>query len=186
MRKRSLPSPRERPWTWMIFGLAVWMLTASLFHWTIPKPEWLIWNQTSSMPRGLYLLERREPVRGDIILFYPTELEKRYSIARNYIPRPDARLIKRMAAAAGDTYEISSNQEGRLLVNGVDLGPVMMRDSMDRPLPQLDRDVIYTVPEGEFLPVADHDRSFDGRYTGTVPLENIVGVLHPIPFLTSW
>ena len=186
MRKRSLPSPRERPWVWLIFGLAVWMLTASLFHWGIPKPEWLIWNRTSSMPRGFYLLEHRTPVRGDIVLFQPTELEKRYSLARNYVPRPDARLIKRMAAVAGDTYEVTSGKNGRLLVNGEDLGPVMLRDSQNRPLPQLERDVTYTVPEGEFLPVADNERSFDGRYTGTVPIENIVGVLHPIPFLTLW
>lgn len=186
MRKKSLPSLQKQLRVWMIFGLAVWMLTASLFHWEIPKPDWLIWNRTSSMPRGFYILECRQPEKGDIVLFRPTEWEKRFSVARNYIPRPDARLIKRMAAVAGDTYGITSEGGGRLLVNGEDLGPVLLRDNMDRPLPQLSWDVTFVVPEGKFLPIADHERSFDGRYTGTVPLENIIGVLHPIPLLTSW
>ena len=43
MRKKSLPSLQKQLRVWMIFGLAVWMLTASLFHWEIPKPDWLIW-----------------------------------------------------------------------------------------------------------------------------------------------
>ena len=59
-----------------------------------------------------------------------------------------------------------------------------MVDSKGEPMPQLARDVTYTVPEGEFLPVGDSTRSFDGRYTGTVPLSAIRSRV--IPLLAFW
>ena len=70
MRKRSLPSPRERPWVWLIFGLAVWMLTASLFHWGIPKPEWLF---ASGEIRQIASVEKRQFGSAEIRQFESIE-----------------------------------------------------------------------------------------------------------------
>ena len=53
---------------------------------------------------------------------------------------------------------------------------------MERPLPQ--QNGTFTVPEGAFLPVGMNTRSFDGRYTGTVPTSHIIAIV--VPLLTWW
>lgn len=180
--RRRFPRPREQPWLWCILLFAVVVLAAQVAGVEIRKPDMLVWNSTASLPRGLYLAIPKEPAAGDIVVFEPTELERRYAVARGYLPRPNANFLKRVGAMPGDIYRVA--KDGTFTINGAYIGQAEERDSKDRPLPQLVREVDYVVPSGEFLPITNVTRSFDGRYTGTVPLKNIKSVV--IPLLTAW
>lgn len=180
-KKRRFPRPRERPGLWLILTLVIVIVSAQALGWEM-KMDRFVWNSTASLPRGLYIKIPKQPERGDIVVFKPTELERRYAVARGYLPRPSASFLKRIGAMTGDTYRVS--HDGTFTINGAYVGFVQERDSKDRPLPQLVRDCDFVVPQGEFLPITTVTKSFDGRYTGTVSLENIESVV--IPLLTSW
>ena len=64
------------------------------------------------------------------------------------------------------------------------VGMASQRDSQNRPLPQIQQEKEYIVPDDEFLPVDDTANSFDGRYTGTVPLRAIK--TRVIPIFVTW
>lgn len=180
--RRRFPRPREQPWLWFMLTIAIVMVGAQVLGFDIKKPDMLVWNSTESLPRGLYLKIPKKPETGDVVVFKPTEMERRYAVARGYLPRPNALFLKRVGAMPGDTYRVA--HDGVFTINGEYVGQVQERDSKDRPLPQLVRDFDFVVPQGEFLPITTVARSFDGRYTGTVPIKNIESVV--IPILTVW
>ena len=85
-------------------------------------------------------------------------------------------FLKKVGALSGDRYTVLCRS---FFVNGQYLGEAIIEDSKGRPLPLAIG--THIVPEREFLPVAAYSaRSFDGRYTGTVPLDCIVARVIPI------
>ena len=182
-RRVKLPSPRERPLFYlvclMIFLVCAWRVTGRPF----PHQEIVFYNATASLPTGFYLAwPFGEIKRGDLVIYTPTKATRDMALERGYIEKEDTSLLKRVAALGGDHYRIS--KQNIFFVEGKYIGMVSEKDSKERPLPQLAREHEYIVPPGDFLPVGDASRSFDGRYTGTVPLSAIKTRVVPIPFLT--
>ena len=107
---------------------------------------------------------------GDVVVFrFPAERSKV--------------LIKRCVAVAGDTVEIRDKD---LLVNGREAFGIrsVFRDPHTYPRsrflepPLRDRDNFgpLTVPEGEIFVLGDNrDTSFDSRFWGTVPVDQVLG-----------
>lgn len=103
--------------------------------------------------------EFRDPKRGDIVVFSPTETLK----AQNF---KDA-FIKRVIALPGETVEV---RDGRVYVNNQ---PLQERYIEERPNYQFGP---VTVPPNQYLVLGDNrNNSYDSHYWGFVPRHNIIG-----------
>ena len=139
---------------------------------------WLIcWNGSGSVPRGFYL---RVPIgtlaNGDYVVFAPNELSERFSSARGW-SNPGTFWLKQVGALSGESFFIHPGTR-QFFVNGHYIGIAPRMDSEGRPMPEILGE--HIVPEGEFLPIGNNPRSFDGRYTGTVPCSRIRAKVVPI------
>jgi len=108
----------------------------------------------------------REPLRGDVIIFTPSEgvVKKAY-----FNPFSDNVFIKRIVATAGDTVEVSG---GKLIVNGVVRDEPYIKDGSIKSY-SLDK---VTVPKGYVFVMGDNrDNSYDSHIWGPLPVKNIIG-----------
>lgn len=116
----------------------------------------------------MQLLATGKPERGDIAVFDS--------------PQDGTRLIKRVAAVAGDEVELV---DGRLSINGVPLETI---DGKDVELFRKHRATLnlshgggpdihgLTIPEGQVLMLGDaRGNSIDGRFFGLVPVGDLYG-----------
>lgn len=100
-----------------------------------------------------------EPERGDIVVFSPTEALKRQNLKDTF--------IKRLIGLPGEKVEIRK-------------GEVYINDSL-LPEKYISEHLVYdwgpvTVPPNSYLMMGDNrDNSYDGRYWGFVPRDNIIG-----------
>ena len=142
----------------------------------------LYYNHTDSLPRGLYLrMPQGELQDGDYVVFEPTEAITSVAYERGWLS-PGVKFMKRVGAVAGESYEVEL-ETLQFKANEKYIGQVYEEDREGRLMPKIRGK--YVVPCGEFLPVGTNPRSFDGRYTGTVPLRNITAKV--IPLITgSW
>lgn len=146
-------------------------------------------NRTNSLPKGLYWVVNREPIRGDIITFWPDGSEpfriarqRGYIIPGVYNDRGAGGydlMMKKLLAIPGDIVSITDagiTVNGRLIPNTAPL----RQDNMGDPLPVVRLDG-YRLKENEALFVSDHlPRSFDARYFGIQDMGQIVEVLRPV------
>ncbi|MBR1600429.1 MAG: S26 family signal peptidase [Alphaproteobacteria bacterium] len=141
-------------------------------------------NVSGSLPRGLYL---RIPIyrecfrQGDIVVYEPTEEVKSMAVKRKY-SAPDGlssmTFMKPIGALSGDSYTLSAKTLV-LNINGRFVGKAERFDSYGQELPLMIGN--HTVKNGEFLPISTYAvNSFDGRYTGTVPIQNIKARVIPL------
>ncbi|QIZ70219.1 signal peptidase I [Oxynema aestuarii] len=101
----------------------------------------------------------KEPQRGDIIVFSPTEALQRQNFK-------DA-FIKRVIGLPGETIEVKG---GRVYVND---RPLRESYIEDRPNYQYGP---VTVPEDSYLVLGDNrNNSYDSHYWGFVPQDRIIG-----------
>lgn len=125
---------------------------------------------------GKWLLQRRPPKRGDIIVFlYDKEGFKH---RKNY--------IKRLVAVGGETLEI---KDGKVYINGESIAPSpafpeerIYYNRKERYWPGGKKFPIFyrsgeiKVPEGHFLVLGDNSlNSKDSRWWGFVPLRKVRG-----------
>ncbi len=144
------------------------------------------WNLSASVPVGLYRFSHGAIEPGSVVSFCLPEAVARYAKARGYIgfgfpcPGWTQPLLKPVVAVAGDAIQIT--REG-VTVRGLPVAhtPVFTHDSQRR---------LHTLrlPEGEsvvppgsvFVLSALHERSWDSRYFGPIPLTSITGVMEPV------
>ena len=137
----------------------------------------LYYNHTDSLPRGLYVrVPQGEIKAGDYVVFEPTEAITGLAYERGWLS-PGVKFLKQVGAVAGESYEIEPDTL-QFKARGRYIGQAFQEDKEGRPLPELRGSFI--VPEGEFLPIGTNPRSFDGRYTGTVPVGNIRARVVPV------
>lgn len=134
-------------------------------------------NDTPSLPRGIYL---RVPMMGlsdgMYVVFTPNEKAIKVGKERGWF-KEDTFFLKKVGAVEGERFFIDSATH-QFFANEKYIGQIQKADSHERPMPELHGE--FTVPEGEFLPVGEHPLSFDGRYTGTVPIQNIHARVVPL------
>ena len=141
-----------------------------------PQTAHFIWNVTASAPIGLYRIRRdRAPERGDLVLAIPAPSLAAFAARRGYLPL-GVPLVKRIAAAAGDTV---CARGADIFIKGHLAATRLVADGAGRVLPAWAG--CRRLRRGEvFLLMADVRASFDGRYFGPTSASRIVGTLEPI------
>ena len=145
-------------------------------------PKFVYLNTTRSLPLGLYLAIPGRNLRvGDIVVYEPPENVQQLVRERSYGGAGAGRLtfLKHVGALPGDVYEV---EDGAVRVNGETKGSIKEVDNEGNPMPVMTG--LHVVREGEFLPLGEVPNSLDGRYTGTVPVDNII--TRVVPVLTEW
>lgn len=138
-------------------------------------PPLLLWNASSSVPRGLYLVVPGASVkRGDLVVAWLPRAARMLAAKRGYLPA-GVPLLKPVAATGG-TKVCARGREIR-----IDDRVAAVRKSADRKgrvLPHWDG-CIRLRPDEVFL-LAPNPWSFDGRYFGPVRKSQIAGrAAHP-------
>lgn len=138
----------------------------------------LFFNSSPSLPRGLYVRAWDSRLYdGGCVVYRPTDAVLSIIREHGWATGDEVVFVKRVGALPGETYFVDDTSL-RFCVNGAYVGQVVETDHSGKPMPRLRGE--FTVPAGEFLPVTAHPRSFDGRYTGTVPQENIIAKVVPL------
>jgi|HubBroStandDraft_3_1064219.scaffolds.fasta_scaffold188439_2 conjugative transfer signal peptidase TraF len=140
-------------------------------------------NASGSLPRGLYRLSDRPPVRSALVLLCPPPAAARLARVRGYLPAGGCPggvqpLGKLVLAMGGDRVEVSARGlavEGR----AIPWSGASAADSAGRPLRSVPRGV-YRLAPGELWLHAPHPRSFDSRFFGPVPASRVLGTLVPL------
>lgn len=127
-----------------VIVLILFKVVFSIYY--IPSPSMEPTLNSNSVHIGWrlpYLLSDPEPERGDIVVFYHAETDKR--------------LVKRVIGIGGDVVRIEG---GIVYLNGEKLDEPYLADS-----PFDNEDVTYIVPEGKFLALGDNrNHSADARF----------------------
>ena len=143
-------------------------------------------NLSGSMPAGLWRIETAstsiEP--GQIVSVCLPAWPASMAVERGYIGRGECPtdvepLIKPVVAVAGDEIVVS---ESGLSVNGRAIEGTAQRrlDTVGRPLWLMPAGT-YDVSPGSIWVASGHDpRSFDSRYFGPVPTDNVRGIAVPV------
>ena len=141
-------------------------------------------NFTSSLPRGIYRIEKEPPSRGDMVLACLLPAVAQFARRRGYVWRGDcpgdaAPVGKIVAGIAGDSVVVT--EEG-LFVNGRPLPntAALARDSRGRSMAGMPH-ATYVVPAGELWLISTYNRaSFDSRYFGPVPVTSVLSRIEPL------
>ena len=129
----------------------------------------LIWNQTPSIPRGLYWYTQARPTVGEIAVLKPPGHVADLAEQRGYLPR-DVFLMKPVAAGSGET--VCSDWSGTVV--GAAWAPPLVSDSHGRALPR--SRFCGTLPTGAvWLAVLGEPWSFDSRVFGPVQEADLAG-----------
>lgn len=155
------------------------LCAASLWQIIRPSVPRLLYNPSPSAPIGWYRLYPDTPVkRGDLVAAWPTEEALEIARKRQYFPA-GIPLIKTVWAVPGEQI---CYENGHVYVQGRPPLRVLKQDGLGRPLPSYDG--CYAIPKDEvFLISSDVQTSFDSRYFGPVPQDNILG---RVEYLGRW
>ena len=129
------------------------------------------------IPTIYHLPKLRDPQRGDVVVLTPPETNGKKD------------FIKRVIALEGETIEIRNRNvfiNGRLLAESYKFyyePENLLDESRSGVYPAMEEYFInksnlksYKVPKGKLFVIGDNrDRSFDSRFFGPVPVENIRG-----------
>jgi conjugative transfer signal peptidase TraF len=143
-------------------------------------------NVTPSVPTGLYLQSRTpaQVVPGMLVVACLDAANEATAAAidRGYLPQGNcpgnvAPVLKPVAAFPGD--RVTATKEG-LFINGhaVPRTAQLAADPQGRPIPTPAAD--YVVPPSTVLLLVDLPSSFDGRYFGPLPAQNIKATARPL------
>ncbi|MBK8198171.1 MAG: S26 family signal peptidase [Acidobacteria bacterium] len=122
--------------------------------------ELFLYNPSDSIPKGFYIRDRSELVRGSVVSIGSIHAAPDYAAKRDFVDAGD-RFLKRIAGMDGDTV----CAEGRAIsLNGAPIAERADVDAAGDPLPSWNGCV--TLGQGQVFLLGDHPASFDGRYWG--------------------
>lgn len=147
-------------------GIALLGVTIAL-----PPTPRLVWNASASAPIGLYYVHPgRIPKPGEMVVAWPSASMRTLAATRRYLPR-DVPLVKRVAAASGDTVCAAGDA---IVVNGRKVAERRQADGQGRPMPWWSGCV--TLRRGAIFLLTDDPASFDGRYFGPTHPKDVLGM----------
>jgi conjugative transfer signal peptidase TraF len=158
---------RTQTRTWLAIGaVAIALLGAA----SVNARDWLLYNQTPSVPPGWYVRSTDEIARGALVTVRAQDVAPDYAGARNFTDAGD-RFIKRIAANDGD----SVCAEGESIrINDRTVAHRAAQDSQGHALPHWSG--CRTLVADEVFLMGDTPDSFDSRYFGPVSAADIEGV----------
>lgn len=165
-KNKNPKSSQENPWVELVQTVVTAVILAFGIRTFVAEARYI---PSSSMEPTLEINDRliieklsyyfREPVRGDVVVFNPTEALK----AQDF---HDA-FIKRVIGLPGETIEVKN---GDVYVNGQRLSEKYIAED-----PNYDYGPVV-VPENEYLVLGDNrNNSYDSHYWGFVPENKIIG-----------
>jgi conjugative transfer signal peptidase TraF len=138
----------------------------------------------SACPVGIYRVVRKPMTRGELVEACLPDAIATYGIARGYIGLGRCRngaepVIKLIGATAGDRVDLS---RAGVWVNGIALpeSATRSRDSRGREVPTIKRGGYQTRANDVWLFGLQDARSWDSRYYGPVPRQNVIGAALPL------
>lgn len=158
----------------VLFAASV--IAATLATLTLPVSQYLVWNASASLPTGLYLIRGKQSLHvGERVAIEPPPELRRLLAERRYLP-VGVPLLKRVAAISGQ--RVCRFAHG-VTIDGELVGVARARDRRGRALPSWFG--CRRIKSGElFLMNIAAPDSFDGRYFGVLPVQNIIGRATPI------
>lgn len=160
-------------------GAGIAALNLTLVFPPVPR---LVWNHSASAPIGLYRVLPDAPLSpGDMVVAWPPQPARTLAAHRHYLPS-GVPLVKRVAAAAGDTI---CGEKARVTVEGRPVAIRLAADRMGRPLPHWEGCV--HLRQGQYLLLITlRPDSFDGRYFGPTTQRDILGKAEPLWIPSGW
>ena len=134
----------------------------------------LIWNASASVRVGLYHIDKRRPVRGEIAVLKPPKWAALIADERHYLPR-SAWLLKPVTAVNGD---IVCKFGVYVFINGRTVARALRHDKLSRPMPKWKG--CLKLKSGQLFLLSKHWDSFDSRYFGPVESSLVIGTAHPV------
>lgn len=174
---KTLPLNRFKPLYYSLIILLIIILFSTLF-----SSIKFIYNNTDSLPRGLYYIYKKDNyLYKDIVCIkIPLSVKKLVS-ERNYLPAKKSYFLKPIVAMEGDSvcvdnWEFSINNESKIKINKF--------DSSGRPLPKIN--FCKRLSNNQiFLASLSKNNSFDSRYFGPVNKNSVLGVSVPLWILSD-
>jgi len=167
----------RRAWFFTTYFAVLGVGTSLAFH---PAPRW-VWNETASVPIGLYRLQPTVPVRvGDIVAFRLPEREATLLATRGYLPF-GVPLLKPVAALAGRSV---CRIGVHLTIDGKPVGDAKTVDHRGRKLPVW-QGCQRLEPGQVFVMNAAVPTSLDGRYFGVLSMDTVIGHAVPVHIRTG-
>lgn len=124
-------------------------------------------NLSSSMPIGIYrVVTAKEAGHGDLVTVRLTGLAESLALSRGYLPDAGVDVLKRVAAAPGESIPLHSFRRFETDKNGLAM-----------PLPD---EIPLKAGKNEYFIVGDAERSYDSRYFGLISGDQITAVVRPV------
>lgn len=157
-------------------GLPIVMAAVGIAALLLPPVPRLVWNASSSMPRGLYALRPVAELRpGILIAVRPPASLAAYLAGRGYLPA-GVPLLKPVAALPGQRV---CRRDRRISIDGRAAGMARDHDSHQRPLPVWQGCRLLRLGEIFLMNPARPD-SLDSRYFGPLLATQIIGEALPL------
>ncbi|GCD57086.1 MULTISPECIES: S26 family signal peptidase [Acetobacter] len=162
----------RRGWFFATYFAVLGVGASMVLH---PAPR-LIWNETASVPVGLYRLHRNPtPHVGDLVAVRLPAQEAMLLATRGYLPL-GVPLLKPVAAISGQSVCRTGQ---RVTIDGHFAGDAQSGDHWGRPLPVWQG--CRHLASGEvFVMNPAEPRSLDGRYFGPLPVSTVIGRATPV------
>jgi type IV secretory pathway protease TraF len=172
IRLRQTPSKRSK---WLMAGICSASILAIVWPHKPGVP--ILYNDSASVPLGFWLKTSAKVQLGAVIGFRPPPAAMPY-VALHMPQYVSAKLIlKYVVAVAGD--QICRDAGGTFSVDGRPLGRAVPADNHGNRLPVWQG--CQTITGNDVAVFSDHiPNSFDSRFYGVIPAQDIYGVYQPL------